>query len=99
MDSLVDKTTPKAVRHALKGFRAQSESSDDKVSKALDQAYTGAMERIESQEAGFRKLAKQALSWVTSVKRPLTTLELRHALAVVIGEPELDEDNLPEIED
>jgi hypothetical protein len=39
------------------------------------------------------------LSWITCTKRPLTTLELRHALAVEIGEPELDGENLPKIED
>ncbi len=32
-------------------------------------------------------------------KRSLATLELRHALAVEIGEPELDKENLLEIED
>jgi hypothetical protein len=44
------------------------------------------MKRIESQK-------------ITCAKRPLTTLELRHALAVEIHESELDEENLPEIDD
>jgi hypothetical protein len=57
------------------------------------------MERIEGQIADSQELAKQALSWITGAKRPLITLELRHALAVEIGESEIDEDNLPEIED
>jgi hypothetical protein len=57
------------------------------------------MERIKGQKEGFQLLANNVLSWITCAKRPLTTIELQHALAVEIGEPELDEDNLPEIED
>jgi hypothetical protein len=57
------------------------------------------MERIESQKTGFQALAKQVLSWIIYAKRPLTTLELRHALAVEVGESQLDEENLPDIED
>jgi hypothetical protein len=57
------------------------------------------MERINGQQTGFQLLAKNALSWITCAKRPLTTGELQHAIAVEIDESELDEDNLPEIED
>jgi hypothetical protein len=57
------------------------------------------MERIEGQKTGFRDLAKRVLSWITCAKRRLTTSELRHALAVEIDESELDEDNLPQVED
>jgi ankyrin repeat protein len=39
------------------------------------------------------------LWWITCAKRPLTTLELQHALAVEIGESQIDEDNLPQVED
>ena len=41
----------------------------------------------------------QVLSWIICAKRPLTTFELRHALAVEVGETKLNEHNLPEIED
>ena len=100
MNSLADKTTPKAVKLALKSFRSESEGpNDSEKSKALDHAYAQAMERIVGQEGGLRELAKKVLSWVTCAKRPLTTLELQHALAVEIGTSELDEENLPEIED
>ena len=57
------------------------------------------MERIEGQVTDQEELAKQVLSWITCAKRPLTTSELQHALAVEVGESELDEENLPEIED
>jgi hypothetical protein len=57
------------------------------------------MIRIEGQVTDQEELAKQVLSWITCAERPLTTLELQHALAVEVGESSLDEDNLPEIED
>ena len=57
------------------------------------------MERINGQKPGLKDLAKQVLFWITCAKRPLATSELQHALAVEIGEPKLDEENLPEIED
>jgi hypothetical protein len=56
------------------------------------------MERINGQKPGFQRLAKKAISWITCAKRPLTTSELRHALAVVVGDSKLDEDNLERIE-
>ena len=57
------------------------------------------MERINSQKPGFKQLAEQVMSWITYASRPLTVLELRHALAVEPGEPELDEENLSDIEE
>ena len=57
------------------------------------------MDRIEGQVADQEGLAKQVLSWIICTKRHLTTSELQHALAVEVGEPELDEDNLTQIED
>src|SRR3984885_15109292 len=83
--------SPKAIRTALKKL--------PRGSQAYDQAYKDAMERIRGQVIDSQELAKQVLLWITCAKRPLTILELRHALAVEIGEPELDEENLPEIED
>jgi len=52
------------------------------------------MERINRQQPGFRQLAEKVLSWITCARRPLTTSELQHALAVVVGDAKLDEDNL-----
>ena len=81
LDSLTGKRSPKAIRSALQNL--------PKGPEALDNAYKEAMERIEGQIADSRGLAKQVLSWITCAKRPLTTLELRHALGVEIGEPKL----------
>lgn len=57
------------------------------------------MERIKMQTEGLQQLANNVLSWITYAKRPLTTTELQHALAVETDEPELDEENLPQVED
>jgi hypothetical protein len=57
------------------------------------------MDRIEGQVKDQEELAKQVLSWITCAKRPLTVLELQHALAIEVGKPKLDEENLPDIED
>ena len=99
--SLEDKTTTKAIKNALRQFTRQAPkgpSSEGSKVQILSRAYDYAMERINGQSAGFRELAIKVLSWITCAKRPLTVEELQHALAVEIGEPELDEDNLPEVE-
>jgi ankyrin repeat protein len=57
------------------------------------------MERINGQVKDQEELAKQVLSWITCAKKPLATSELQYALAVEIGESQLDEENLPDIED
>ena len=57
------------------------------------------MERIEAQDADSRELAEHVLMWIICAKRHLIIVELQHALAVEVGEPELDEENLPQIED
>jgi hypothetical protein len=57
------------------------------------------MERIKGQTADFEELAKQILSWIICAKKPLTTLELQHAIAIEAEEPQLDEENLCLVED
>jgi hypothetical protein len=79
----------------LKELKKQSQ----RKRSALTQAYDQAMERIDGQMPGFRLLGRKILSWITCAKRPLTTLEIQHALAVKISDTELDKDNLREIED
>ena len=70
-----------------------------KGSDAYDQAYREVMTRIDRQPPDSTKLAKDVLSWIFYAKRPLTTIELQHALAVEEGESELDEENLTEVEE
>jgi hypothetical protein len=63
----------------------------------LDKTYEQAMQRIEGQGEGMRELAKRTLSWIIHAKTPLSTVELRHALAVKPDTTKLDEDYLPSI--
>lgn len=68
LDSLMDKTTAKAIKSALEKLQRGSNAYGD--------AYKDVMERIKGQKPGFRDLAKRVLSWITCAKRRLTTLEL-----------------------
>ena len=70
-----------------------------KGEEGLDKAYDDTVNRIESQGQGIRELAKNVLFWIVHAKRPLTTEELRHALAVEAGTCRLDERNLCPVED
>lgn len=98
-DSLDDKLTVKAIRAALRDFQEQGgKSGQDKKVHILADAYGKAMERITAQKKGLRDLAIQVLSWITCAKRPLTTIELQHAIAVDLDEKELDETNLTDVD-
>ncbi len=57
------------------------------------------MERIEGQMSGHKVLATRVLSWITCAKRPLEKVELQHALAIKVEKSELDQGDLPHIED
>lgn len=57
------------------------------------------MTHIESQLEDETMLAKQTLMWVTYARRPLSTIELQHALAIEVGQRELHLDNVLEMED
>ncbi|KAF7556652.1 hypothetical protein G7Z17_g1186 [Cylindrodendrum hubeiense] len=99
LQSFDDKTTTRAVRKALRQLQKQTPgSNEDQKRDVLDQAYKDAMDRIKNQSPGFQKLALVVLSWITCARRPLTTAELQHALAVEVGDTCLGEDNLERIE-
>ncbi|RKU40803.1 hypothetical protein DL546_003127 [Coniochaeta pulveracea] len=91
LDSLVGMRSVKALKTALARLPSGSE--------AYDVSYQAAMERIQGQVAAQTKLAMEVLSWITIAKRPLTTTELQHALAVEVGQTQLDKDNIPELDD
>ncbi|RSL51867.1 hypothetical protein CEP54_011211 [Fusarium duplospermum] len=89
--SLVGSVSPKALRAALK-----------QLPNGYDQAYKDVMWRIDHKKTeSQRDLAYQVLEWLTRAKHALTSLELRHALAVELDREEghLDQDNLPEEDD
>ena len=66
----------------------------EKGEGGLDKAYDETVNRIENREQGIRELAKRTLFWIVYAKRPLTTKELRHALAIEPGTCRLDKTNL-----
>ncbi|KAL6361198.1 hypothetical protein LRP88_04661 [Fusarium phalaenopsidis] len=90
LNSLQGKFSPKDIRRALKALPTGS--------TAYDETYKAAMERIGSQ-ANTEAFAKKVLAWITCARRPFTTSELQHALAVEVGEMEFDEENLPGVDD
>ncbi|EPS35673.1 hypothetical protein H072_10925 [Dactylellina haptotyla CBS 200.50] len=88
-EAIKTKTTLKKLRAGLKALPSGE--------AAYDCAYQDAMARIEVLDADHRCLAKQVLSWIVYSRRPLTTLELQHAIAVEIGETDLDNENFTEV--
>lgn len=107
VQSLQEKTTPKAVRLALKklpqvrpeGSQDHQRTNSSQARQAYDISYEDTMERIRTQHPDSWALAKRVLGWIARAKRPLKTLELRTALAVELDEKVLDPDNMPAIED
>ncbi|KAE8362702.1 hypothetical protein BDV27DRAFT_159526 [Aspergillus caelatus] len=98
VDSLACKTTAKAIKGALQELESTSEAtSDEKRSKALDNAYEQVMQRIQGQVQEHQVLAKQVLSWVSCAKRRLTSAELQHAIGVEENTSEFDRDNIADI--
>jgi hypothetical protein len=91
VDSLLDKRTKAKVISTLNNLSTGS--------GALDDAYSKAITRIDGQLHEDSVLAKTVLSWISYAQRPLTTGELCHALAVKLGDEELDDDNIPDVED
>ena len=55
------------------------------------------LERIKAQDEEKTKLAMATLTWVCHSERPLQVDELCHALAVDIGAPDFDPENIPSI--
>jgi hypothetical protein len=91
MTSVEDEFTEKQIDAALDNMK--------KGKEGLDKAYDDTVNRIESQGRGVRGLDKNVLFWIVYAKRPLTTEELRHALAVEAGTCRLDEKDLRLVED
>ena len=63
----------------------------------LESAYSETLSRIKGQGGRKAKLGIATLMWISHVERPLKPYELRHALAVEIGSPSLNSDNVPSI--
>lgn len=87
MNTLIGLPTRGDVKNALRSLA--------KGIDGLDETYNLAMERIERQGDGYRELAKKILAWIIQAQRPLSTLELRHALAVRSSMTKPDHDFIP----
>ena len=86
LQSLEDKTSPKAVIRALEDL--------PRGKQALNGAFSDAIQRIERQPEGFAALAKKVLGWLTYGKELMTLQVLQHAIATEPGEEEFDQENL-----
>ena len=86
MDSLAQKPTVGHVKRALQS-----------LPMGLDETYKQALIRIQNQGKDSQELAKKVLSWVVHAKRILSTSEFQHAITVEFGQPELDEQFVPDI--
>lgn len=86
IDSLKDKRTLKAMRYTLETLPSGS--------SAYDAAYDGAITRISDQSESDGKLAQQVLTWLVYAMRPISEIDLETALAVELGERNLDPDNI-----
>jgi Ankyrin repeats (3 copies) len=82
----MDKVTEKEINTALDNMKNGEEG--------LDRAYDDTIDRIENQGQNFRGWAKKILFWIVHATRPLSTEELRHALAVEPDTSNLDMTNL-----
>ena len=63
----------------------------------LGDAYGATLGRIKGQGGRKARLGMAALMWISHAERPLKPDELCHALAVEIGSPNLNADNIPSI--
>ncbi|ETS84555.1 hypothetical protein PFICI_02580 [Pestalotiopsis fici W106-1] len=77
-----------------KGLTKSRGSSVDKGS-----IYKNAWQRINSQRHSHKELAIKTLIWVVYAQRPLTTIELQHALSIQTDESESSKGVPPTIED
>ncbi|KAF4626835.1 hypothetical protein G7Y89_g11321 [Cudoniella acicularis] len=83
MNTLIHLPTKGHIKQALQNLA--------KGLKGLDETYQLAMERIND-------YGKQILAWIVHTTRPLSTTELRHALAVQRHTTELDKEFLPSVQ-
>lgn len=86
IDSLKDKRTLKAMRSSLRTLPSGS--------SAYDAAYDGAIKRISDQSESDFTLAQQVLTWLVHAMRPISENDLETALAVELGERNLDPNNI-----
>lgn len=98
LDYFKSMRTTKALKTALDQFQKLSPDSSE-ATQILIPAYKQNMVRIDGQQQDFRDLAYKILSWIVHAARLITKTELQQALAVEVGQPQIDKENLPSIND
>ncbi|KAI5456455.1 nucleoside phosphorylase [Mariannaea sp. PMI_226] len=98
IDSFICKRSPRAIKNAIQSLCRESKGQASNITKLLQSAYDQTMERIETQPGDAPAIAKEVLAWVVCAKRPMHTSELYHALAVNIGNSELDRQNFTQVD-
>ncbi|WPH02939.1 ankyrin, protein [Acrodontium crateriforme] len=86
MESLESKETVRQIKVALQSLR--------KNVNAYEAAYDATMERINRQNSERRAYAKKILSWLVCAQNHLSIDAIQLALAVEIGDKEIDVDNI-----
>ncbi|KAL9119256.1 MAG: hypothetical protein Q9187_004192 [Circinaria calcarea] len=86
VESLATCTSPRILRERLLH-----------LPESIDSTYEDAIRRVESQDEGHRDQAMRALKWVTHTLRPLSVLELQHALSIEPGDQDVFEEGLPDV--
>ncbi|KAL9480807.1 hypothetical protein ACSS6W_005593 [Trichoderma asperelloides] len=81
VDSLRAKTTPAQIIETLQVLPRGPD--------AYQQAYEKTINRIRGQQREHQQLARRVLQWLACAAREITTLELRHALAIRSGSTSL----------
>ncbi|EGX51842.1 hypothetical protein AOL_s00043g576 [Orbilia oligospora ATCC 24927] len=91
--------TKKSLKKLLDGLKTLPTGSE-----AYYKAYESAMKRVDGQDTDSRELGMNVISWVTCSMKPLTIIELQHALGVELEGMEstgmeFDEINISTVED
>jgi ankyrin repeat protein len=78
---VLNQVTKSGVRKVLRG-----------ISTELDQLFGDTLVRIERHNPELREIALSTLMWLSCARRPLSTCELQHAVAIRIDEAQIDPD-------
>ncbi|KAF8417386.1 hypothetical protein EV426DRAFT_376156 [Tirmania nivea] len=75
--------------------KAKRQKSLQILPKTLGDAFACTIKRIKNSPPSVAELGMKVLTWLHLAYRPLKEEELKHALAVELGDSELDPDNIP----
>ncbi|KXX77379.1 Ankyrin repeat and SAM domain-containing protein 3 [Madurella mycetomatis] len=81
---------------ARKNNRRDIRRSLGNLPRQLSDVYEAALRRIANQNQEDTDLAERLLSWIVCARRPLTRVEVQHALAVEQADKRLDEEGIPD---